>query len=144
MNVFFDTSMLVAASVEQHPHHPQAHAAVTRALQARHKTYLGLHSLGEIYAVLTRLPVQPTIHPAEAVRIVEENILPHFEPIALELADYEAALAAVASGGWRGGRIYDALLLRCAEKKNCQQIYTLNFGESRLLAPHLARRICSP
>jgi len=144
MNVFFDTSVLVAASVQQHPHHPQAHAAVIRALQAKHKTYLGLHTLAELYAVLTGLPVQPAIHPAEAARIVEENILPHFEAIPLELADYQAALATVASGGWRGGRIYDALLLRCAEKGNCQQIYTLNFGESRLLAPHLARRICSP
>lgn len=144
MNVFFDPSVLVAASVEQHPHHPQAYAAVIRALEGRHKAYVGLHSLAEIYAVLSRLPVQPAIHPAEAARIVEENILPHFEPIALELADYRAALGAVASGGWRGGRIYDALLLRCAEKRNCQYIYTLNLGEFRLLAPHLARRICSP
>jgi len=144
MNAFFDTSVLVAASVEQHPHHSQALAAVTRALEARHKTYVGVHSLAELYAVLTRLPVQPTIHPVEAVRIVEENVLPHFEPVALELADYRSALAAVASGGWRGGRVYDALLLRCAEKKNCQRIYTLNLGEFRLLAPHLGTRICSP
>jgi len=97
MNVFFDTSVLVAASVEQHPHYPQAYAAVRCALEARHKTYVGLHSLAELFAVLTRLPIQPAIHPAEAVRIVEENILPHFEPIALEAADYRAALAAVAS-----------------------------------------------
>jgi len=144
MNVFFDTSVLVAASVDEHPHHSQAYAAVIHALEAKQKAYVGLHSLAEIYAVLTRLPVQPAIHPAEAARIVEENVLPHCEPIALELADYQAALAAVASGGWRGGRIYDALLLRCAEKKNCQRIYTLNFGEFRLLAPHLAKRICSP
>ena len=144
VSVFFDTSVLVAASVGQHPHYPQAYATVTRTLEARRKAYISIHSLAEIYAALTRLPVQPAIHPVEAVRIVVDNIVPHFEPVVLDLVDYRAALAAVASGGWRGARIYDALLLRCAEKKDCQRIYTFNLVEFRLLAPHLAKRILSP
>ena len=32
------------------------------------------HSIAEVYAALTRLPVQPRIHPVEAARILTENI----------------------------------------------------------------------
>ena len=34
---------------------------------------MSAHSIVEVYAVLTRLPVQPRIHPAEAVRIITDK-----------------------------------------------------------------------
>ena len=42
---------------------------------------MSAHSIAEVYAALTRLPVQPRIHPVEAVRIITDNILPHFEAV---------------------------------------------------------------
>ncbi len=71
---------------------------------------MGLHSIAEVFAALTRLPVQPRIHPVEAARIVTENILPHFEVVSVGKEDYPEVLNTMASGGWSGARIYDALL----------------------------------
>jgi hypothetical protein len=39
---------------------------------------MSVHSIAEVYASLTRLPVLPRIQPLEAVRIVTDNILAHF------------------------------------------------------------------
>jgi hypothetical protein len=67
---------------------------------------------------LTRLPVQPRIHPLEAARIVTDNILPHFEVISLGKEDYLEALSTMASGGWIGAKIYDALC--CAARQDAR------------------------
>jgi hypothetical protein len=77
---------------------------------------MGQHSIAELFAALTRLPVQPRIHPVEAARIVTENILPYFEVVSLGKEDYLEALNTMASGGWSGAKIYDALLLRCGTR----------------------------
>jgi hypothetical protein len=59
---------------------------------------MGRHSIAEVFAALTRLPVQPRIHPVEAARIVTDNILPHFEVESLGKEDYLEALNTMASG----------------------------------------------
>ena len=69
-----------------------------------------------MFAALTRLPVQPRIHPTEAGRIITDNILPDFEVVPIGKADYPEALNMMASRGWIGAKIYDALLLHCAAK----------------------------
>ena len=47
--------------------------------------------------------------------------------------------------GWAGAKIYDALLLACAERSGAERIYTFNLGDFRGLAPaELQARICSP
>ena len=43
------------------------------------RAFISQHPIAEVSAELTRLSVQPRIHPAEAERIVTENILRHFE-----------------------------------------------------------------
>ena len=106
---------------------------------------MGLHSIAEAFAALTRLPVKPRIHPVEAARIVTENILPHFEIVALGKEDYLEALNTMATGGWAGAKIYDALLLRCAARCPVERIYTFNVGDFRQLAPAgLQEKICAP
>ena len=70
MQVFLDTSVLVAASVASHPHHVQALAVLRRVAQGLDKGFIGVHSIAETYAALTRLPVVPRIHPSEAGRII--------------------------------------------------------------------------
>ena len=69
---------------------------------------MGQHSIAEVLAALTRLPVQPRIHPAEAACTVAENILPHLEVMPLGKEDYLEAMNIVASGGWSGAKVYDA------------------------------------
>ena len=82
MQVFFDTSVLVAASVGSHPHHAQALAALRRVADGQDRGFIGVHSIAEAYAALTRLPVAPRIHPSQAGRIIRDNVLKHFELVA--------------------------------------------------------------
>jgi predicted nucleic acid-binding protein len=104
---------------------------------------MSAHSIAEVYASLTRLPVQPRIHPVEAVRIISDNILPHFEAVPIGKKDYVEALRVV--GGWSGAKIYDALLMGCAAKCGADRIYTFNLADFRLLAPAgLQEKVCTP
>jgi predicted nucleic acid-binding protein len=89
VDIFFDTTVLVAASVQSHPHYVQARSALLRITAGRDKGFMSLHSVAEVFAALTRLPVQPRIHPVEAARIVTENILPHFELVSIGKEDYQ-------------------------------------------------------
>lgn len=145
MDNLFDTSVLVAASEQGHPHYAQARPALLRVAAGKDKGFMGLHSIAEMFAVLTRLPVRPRIHPVEAERIVTENILPHFEVVPLSKKDYVEALKTMAGGGWAGGKIYDVLLLRSAARSGVERIYTFNVGDFRQLAPaDLQEKICVP
>jgi len=145
MNVFFDTTVLVASSSRAHQHFAQASAAATRVIAGEDKGYVSQHSLAELYSALTRMPVVPRIHPLEAARMIRDNILQNFEAIPVERADYLEALAMVSNAGWPGAKIYDALILRCAGKCPAQRIYTFNLKDFKQLAPsRLLDLICAP
>jgi predicted nucleic acid-binding protein len=145
VDVFFDTTVLVAASVASHPHYAQARPALLRVAAGQDKGFMSAHSIAEVYAALTRLPVQPRIHPAEAARIVTDNILPHFEVVPFDKSDYLEVLNAMGSGGWSGAKIYDALLLRSAALCAVERIYTFNLGDFRQLATAGEQgKICAP
>ena len=145
MNVFLDTSVLVAASVESHVHYPQAILALRRLSSGEDRGFISAHSLAETYSTLTSLPLKPRIHPSEAARIIEAGILPHVEVVSLEKSDYVETVRRLATGGWAGAKIYDALLLRCAARRPVERIYTFNVGEFRRLAPAgLQEKICAP
>jgi predicted nucleic acid-binding protein len=145
VDIFFDTNVLVAASEQSHPHHSQASPALRRIVAGLDKGFMSVHSIAELFATLTRLPVRPRIHPAEAVRIVSENILPHFEAVPIGKREYLEALNTMGRGGWNGAKIYDSLLLVCAAKCKADRIYTFNLGDFRQLAPAgLQGKICAP
>src|SRR5271166_501224 len=100
MNIFFDTNVLVAASSSSHPHYIQAFPALRRVTAGQDRGFISSHSIAEVYAALTRLPIDPRIHPTEAARIVTDNLLPHFEAVPVERGDYLTALNIVKDGGW--------------------------------------------
>lgn len=134
MNVFFDTSVLVAASVADHPHHARALPALQRVAMGQDKGFIGAHSIAESYAALTRVPVVPRIHPSEACRIIRDNILKTCSVVAADVAQYQEALIAVTDRGLPGAKIYDALLLACAARSGAERIYTFNLVDFRELA----------
>ena len=145
MQVFLDTNVLVAASESSHPQHVQALPVLRRVANGQDQGFIGVHSIAETYAALTRLPVQPRIHPSEAGRIIRDNFLRHFTLVPAGEAEYLQALTAVQDAGWPGAKIYDALLLACAARSGAERIYTFNLGDFRGLAPaELQARICSP
>lgn len=143
--VFLDSSVLVAASEVSHPHHRQALAVLVRVSKGLDKGFISVHSIAETYAALTRLPVSPHIHAAEAERIVRDNVLRHCSLTQASEAEYLQALTWVQEGGWSGARIYDALHLACAAQCGADRIYTFNTADfQRLAPPRLQPLICSP
>jgi predicted nucleic acid-binding protein len=144
VKLYFDTSVLVSLVVAHHPHHDLAYTAYHQLTTGRHQGFVSAHGLAETFSTLTRLPITPMVHPTEAYRLVSETIVGRCEVVSLSEKDYLATLAAAAKAGLRGGVIYDALHLRCAEKAGCDRIYTFNIADFVRIAPHLEKRIARP
>jgi len=145
MKVFLDSSVLVAASVRSHPHYAQALPALERVGAGKDQGFISSHSIAEVFAGLTRLPLVPRIHATEATRIITANLLPYLKTVPIEKDDYLHALTIMEQSGWSGAKIYDVLLLLCAGKSGADRIYTFNLRDFRALAPpSLQAKICSP
>ena len=145
MKVYLDTNVLVAASVQEHPHHMQSFDLVRAVKEGALRGCISTHGLAEFYSVLTRAPFTPRVHPAEAGRFLDDNILPYFELIALSADDYKAVLRSCTNAGLAGGVVFDALHLHSAQKADCDRIYTFNVKDFRSLAPaDLADKIAAP
>ncbi|MBL0058165.1 MAG: PIN domain-containing protein [Elusimicrobia bacterium] len=141
MNRFFDTSVLVATFWGDHPHHEaslKAFVSVSKSTGA-----CAAHSLAEVYAVLTRLPVRPVVTPADAFLFIEE-IKKRLTVIVLDERAYTDTLHRAVGTHWTGGMIYDALILKAAEQTKAKSILTWNIGQFRRIAPSLANRIRTP
>jgi predicted nucleic acid-binding protein len=145
LRVFFDTSVLVAASERSHPHFSPARSALVNVIHQQDEGFVSAHSIAEMFAALTRLPIHPRINPVEAERIVTENVIRHFTVIPLALEDYMQSINGMASLGLLGAKVYDLLLLSCAARSNVDRIYTFNLADIKQLAPpELHGKICSP
>ena len=144
MKVLFDTSLLVAAMVEAHPAHGVALPWLQRAKAKTDTGLIAAHTLAELYAILTRLPVNPRISPALALQLIRSNVLATCTVVALADADYVTVLDHLARLGIAGGAVYDALLLHTAWKAGVDQVVTLNAHDFRRVYPALADKIVAP
>ncbi len=135
MKVFLDTSVLVAAIVQEHEANPRAFAILDRVQNGRDEGFVSAHSLAEVYSVLTRSPL-PFRHTTEqALLSIEENIVKYFTISFLTAADYTSLIREAALAGIQGGTIYDAVLLKCAAKTGSDKIFTLNLKHFQNIAP---------
>jgi predicted nucleic acid-binding protein len=145
VKVYIDTNVLVAASIEDHQHYAPAFELLKKVKGGSLQGCISSHGLAEFYSVLTRAPFIPRVHPAEAGRLLEHNILPHFELVTLSPNDYKAVLSTGAQAGLVGGVVFDALHLRSAQKAGCERIYTFNVKDFRGLASsELQDKISAP
>lgn len=144
MKVYFDTPVLVASCVADHPHHGQGVTALHAVHAKKVEGYVSAHGLAEFFAVLTRTPFTPPIFPHEAWQLLCENILPNFEIVTLSSKEYQEAIHRCSQNGWAGGRVYDVLHIRSARKAACDRIYTFNVRHFQQLAPELRDRIGTP
>lgn len=141
MKHFFDSTVLVAAVLEEHEHHQPSFAALSRATPS--SNFCAAHSLAETYAVLTRYPGKQRLSAEQALLAVEE-IGNRLTIVALEARDYFAAIRDFAAQGVTGGTIYDGLIAAAALKANAEALYTWNVGHFLLLGHEVARRVRTP
>ena len=142
---YFDTSVLVPAAVTQHPHNAPALAVLEELVKRNHRGYISAHSLTEMYSVLPRTQFKPPLYPSEAWQIIEKMVLLTWNWRTLTSKEYREVVHHCAANGWAGGRIHDAVHLRCAQKAGCDRIYTFNVRDFRTLAPSgLVEKISVP
>ena len=144
MKVLADTSVLVAAMVESHPEHERAFPWLRQAKQKRIELFVSTHTLAELYAVLTTLPVQPRLSPDTARRLIREDIESVASVVDLRSADYRQVLDDMSALGVSGGVIYDALAVRAARKANVDRLVTLNVADFRRVWPDAGDIIRAP
>lgn len=126
MKALFDTSVLVAAVVAAHPAHGRALPWLRRAHEKEIEAFVSAHTLAELYAVLSTLPVRPRISPLLARQLVQENVERRVRVVPLTARDYGAVLTEMASRGVPGGVGYDALAVRACRKAGAERLLTLN------------------
>jgi predicted nucleic acid-binding protein len=141
VSILLDTSVLVAAMVEAHPRHTSALPWLQRAKSKAETGLVAAHSVAELYAVLTTLPVQPRITPAVAQELIQHDVLDILEVVPLSAEDYARVIKQLSQCGIVGGATYDALILQAAVRAGADQIVTLNDSDFLRVAPDLADRI---
>jgi predicted nucleic acid-binding protein len=126
MKILFDTSVLVAALVESHPMHSRAFPWLKRARAKEFDLIVASHTIAELYAVLSTLPIKPRISPLIAKKLISENIETVGKLISLTPREYIAVIKQISDIGLAGGITYDALIAKVAQKANVERLLTLN------------------
>ena len=144
MKIFFDTSVLVAAFVNAHPKNANCLAWLQKVKKKEIEGIISVHSLIEIYSILTKLPLSPRINPALALNLIKENILEDFELVTYGKKDYINLLDELSHGNIAGGASYDGLILSAAKKVTADKILTLNINDFIRVCPQLVRIISEP
>lgn len=138
MIIVYDTSVLVAVCIQAHPRHAPCCRFFNSGLHGDHQILVCSHALAEMYAVLTRLPVQPRLSPAMSHRLVSENILQRIGTqlamLVFDQSDYIQALGSCATHGFSGGMVYDHLIHTAALRVKADAIVTLNLKHFRRIA----------
>jgi predicted nucleic acid-binding protein len=135
VRVLFDTTVLVAALVQSHPHHERSLPWLQRAQNRSLTLLVASHTLAELYSVLTTLPVRPRLSPAVVWRLIHENIVGLAEIVSLSEADYLSTLEKLSRSGVAGGVVYDAMIARAAERAEVECLLTWNEADFRRAWP---------
>ncbi|MCW1884753.1 PIN domain-containing protein [Luteolibacter flavescens] len=117
---YLDTSVLIAAVLEDEPQHPACLQAVQSGGCTSH------HSLLEAFSILTGGRAARKYSPAFAARLIGVSFEKQLKSISLTWQETHAMLAETQARGIRGGAIYDYQHLVCARKAGATAILTLN------------------
>ena len=118
-------------------------ALVTESIGTEIDGYLSTHTFAELYSVLTRLPVKPSIPPAIAQRLIDEN-LSSFTAIPLAANDYRKAISLMVRLNLSGGGIFDTIIALAALKAKADTILTLNPNHFTRLGEDIAKKVKVP
>jgi predicted nucleic acid-binding protein len=127
VSVFLDTSVLVAGSIDFGPQSAAAqavmHAVAERTIASAGTAW---HCCLEFYSVATRLPPEFRLSPADATRLLHEEIFGRLAVHDLPPGERSALLKTAVQDGLAGGRIYDAHIAEVARAAGAEVIVTDN------------------
>ncbi len=144
MKILFDTSVLVAALVDPHPQHHRAFPWLKKARKDEFELIVSAHSVAELYAVLSTLPVSPRITPGMAWRLIHESVEPYASIVSLSSSDYLTTIRRMSDLALSGGAVYDAVIAKAAQKSGADRILTFNVNDFKRVWPEGGERITAP
>ncbi|MCZ7625002.1 MAG: VapC toxin family PIN domain ribonuclease [Candidatus Methylomirabilota bacterium] len=144
MKILFDTSVLTAAIVEPHPLHASAFRWLKQARAKEFDMLIAGHTLAELYAVLTTLPIRPKITPGIAGRLIRSNVEATAKVVSLSPSEYSSVVKRMADLGLSGGVIYDAIIAKVATKSQVDHVLTFNTDDFKRVWPEGANRLIAP
>ncbi len=130
--------------VEAHPRHQAALRWLQRVRSGEDIGVVAAHSLVELYAVLTRLPLNPRIAPVTARQLIVHNVLDVCETVSLTAGEYADLVDHLSQLGITGGATYDSVIMHSAAKAQVERIVTLNDRDLRRVYPRLAEAVVAP
>jgi predicted nucleic acid-binding protein len=126
-DIFLDTSVLLAGLVDFGPQSAPAQQLLHAVAE---KTVGGVgtawHCCLEVYSVATRLPPEFRVAPADAVRLLDEEVFARIAVHDLPPGDRKSFLTAAAQEAIAGGRICDAHIADVARSAGAKVIVTDN------------------
>jgi predicted nucleic acid-binding protein len=141
VTTFLDTSVLIAVFWGDHPDHASS-VGLYKALSKKNG-FCAAHSLAEVFSIMTRLPVRPTIPPEQALLFVND-ISDRLTVVALQANDYLQTIRTLAEHGLGRSLVYDALIIRSAVICRADRLYTWDVADFQRIAPELGDRIRTP
>jgi predicted nucleic acid-binding protein len=141
VRIFFDTTVLVAAVLEDHEHYERSFTVFSAA--KRSSAFCAAHNLAEVYATLTRYPGKDRVS-AEQALISLEKIEERLAIVALEASEYVVTIRKCAAKGIVAGTLYDGLIASCALKARADILYTWNTAHFRMLGEDVALIVRTP
>ena len=144
MKTLFDTPVIIAALVESHPMHGRAFPWLKQAKEKKFELIVASHTLAELYAVLSTLPLKPRISSSVAWRLIKENIESISKIYSLTPAEYSSTIKSMSDMGLIGGTIYDALIAKVAQKAKVERLLTLNIDHFRRVWQNSENKLVAP
>jgi predicted nucleic acid-binding protein len=127
MSVFLDTSVILAGLIDFGPQSAPAQSLLHAVAERRIADCMtAWHCCLEFFSVATRLPPEYRLAPADAVRLLEEEVMARMAVHDLPAAARASMIGAAAHDGMTGGRIYDAHIAEVARAVKSETIVTDN------------------
>ncbi len=124
--VFLDTSVLLAGLVDFGPQSAPAQQIMLGVAERTLTAATAWHCCLEVYSVATRLPPEYRVAPADASRLLQEEVMARLTVHDLAPADRAVFLSGLVEERIAGGRIYDAHIADVARAAGAGVIVTDN------------------
>ena len=127
MNVFLDTSVLLAGLIDLGPQSAPAQSLFHAIVEKRvTEPATAWHCCLEFFSVATRMPAEYRVSPTDASALLQEEVFGRMAVHDLPAADRLPMLRAATRDHVAGGRIYDAHIAEVARSAGATVIVTDN------------------
>jgi toxin FitB len=135
LRVALDSSYLIALLSDWHDHHHKTLASYQYWYDRDAQIILPVHAILECYSVLTRIPAPYRLPPEIARQTIEGTFARTAAVVGVKSGGVWERIGNLASFGFGGGRVYDALIAWCAADADAGLLLTWNLKHFTGIAP---------